>query len=54
MFANSFCYNGRIPHHREILIWSHDQIKSVWSHTQKKYFFNSKEEIDKKFKVSFK
>jgi len=24
---------------REILKWSHDQIKSVWSHTHKKIFF---------------
>ena len=32
---------------REILIWSQDQIKSVWSYTHKKYFFNNKEKIDK-------
>ena len=36
------------PSYREILTWSHDQIKSVWSHTHKDVFFNNKEEIDKK------
>jgi len=40
---------------REILTWSHDQIKSVWSHTHiKKYFFNNKKEIDKKMIEYFK
>jgi len=24
---------------REILIWSHDQTNSVWSHTHKQVFF---------------
>jgi hypothetical protein len=32
-----------------ILIWSQDQIKSVWSHTHEEvFFFNKKEKIDKK------
>jgi len=39
---------------REILIWSHDQIKSVWSHTHKEIFFNNKKEIDKKIIEYFK
>jgi len=39
---------------REILIWSHDQIKCVWPHTYiKKYFFNNKEEIDKKKMIEY-